>query len=790
MSLIVPWLVFPLVLGLLALGCGLLLERLAGIELHPALVLPSGVAVVIAAAGFATQTDATAELAAPVAVALAVAGLALAFPWRTRRFDGWAAAAGVAAFAAFGAPIVLSGRATFAGFIRLDDTATWLAMTDRVLEHGRSLAGLAPSSYSATLGDYLAQGYPVGSFLPLGIGHELLGQDSAWLFQPYVAFLGAMLALGGYALLAPLVRSSPARAAAAFVAAQPALLYAYTLWGGVKEIAAAALLALTAALVAPVVKAAAPVRAALPLAVATAAVLDTLSLGGVVWLAPLLVPALAVIVVLRGTSTAARRAVAYAVFALALAVPALATASTFIRQAADSSVLTSKAELGNLYHPLSNLQFLGIWPTGDFRVDPRHLTVTRILLLVLVGAAIWGLVAAWRARAWELLLFVGGVTVGCFAVVAFGSPWVDGKALATGSPAPLLAAGAGVAVLLEGRWRPVAVALAVVIAGGVLWSNALAYHDVPLAPRDQLTELRSIGHQFRGQGPTLMTDFSPYGVRHFLRTMDAEGPGLRRVRVIPLRNGEQLPHTTSADIDDFALDAILVYRTLVLRRSPLASRPPSVYRLVREGRYYDVWQRPESGPSILEHLPLGSTHRPAGVPACSEVMRLARLARGGRLATVVRTNPVVVELSGTPYAPQTAYGEDTRTYYLRGKTTLPLEARVSRRGRYGVWLGGTFRSRLRIAVDGRTVAIRRHELNWPWQMTPFGSVDLVPGTHRITVDYHGPDLHPGSGGEPPTGTGPLVLGPTAADLPVTYVAPSRAQTLCGKSLDWIEAVSR
>ena len=60
-------------------------------------------------------------------------------------------AAAVGVFAVFAAPIVLSGEATFAGYIKLDDTATWFAMTDRVMEHGRSLAGLAPSTYEATL---------------------------------------------------------------------------------------------------------------------------------------------------------------------------------------------------------------------------------------------------------------------------------------------------------------------------------------------------------------------------------------------------------------------------------------------------------------------------------------------------------------------------------------------------------------------------------------------------------------------------------------------------------------
>ena len=92
-------------------------------------------------------------------------------------------------------------------------------MTDRVMQHGRSLAGLAPSTYEATLATTLAIGYPTGSLMPLGIGHQLLAYDSAWLYQPYLAFLAALLALALYAVLArvdpvaagcaPLRRSSP-----------------------------------------------------------------------------------------------------------------------------------------------------------------------------------------------------------------------------------------------------------------------------------------------------------------------------------------------------------------------------------------------------------------------------------------------------------------------------------------------------------------------------------------------------------------------------------------------------
>ena len=99
--------------------------------------------MVLVAGHIATASDATAPAAVPVVVALAIAGFALAFPLR-RGIDWWAVAVGCAVFAVFAAPVVLSGDATFTGYIKLDDTATWLAITDRVMEHGRDLERPAP----------------------------------------------------------------------------------------------------------------------------------------------------------------------------------------------------------------------------------------------------------------------------------------------------------------------------------------------------------------------------------------------------------------------------------------------------------------------------------------------------------------------------------------------------------------------------------------------------------------------------------------------------------------------
>ena len=224
------------------------MEALTREPLPGALVLPVGLAVVILAGELATLWDATAELAGPLVIALAVVGLLLAPPWPLRSW-GWPAGAAAGAFAAYAAPVVLSGQATFAGYIKLDDTATYFAMTDRVMSHARSLAGLAPSTYEATLATTLKTGYPTGSLMPLGVGHQLTSYDVAWLFQPYLAFLAAMLALSLYAVLELAIPSRAWRGGAAFFAAQPAILFGYALWGGIKEVSGAYLLALISVLI-------------------------------------------------------------------------------------------------------------------------------------------------------------------------------------------------------------------------------------------------------------------------------------------------------------------------------------------------------------------------------------------------------------------------------------------------------------------------------------------------------------------------------------------------------------
>ena len=790
MSLLVPWLLFPLVLVTLALGCGLLVERAAGMTLPGALLPPLGLALLIVEADLLTMRGPTAQLATPVAIALAVGGYGLGAR-RGRLPNAWALSAGVGVFAAYAAPVVLSGRATFAGYITLDDTATWLALADRALEHGRTLTDLAPSTYQQVLTDYLSSGYPLGAFLPLGIGGVVTGQDLAWLFQPTIALFGAMLGLSIYVLSGRLVSSKPLRALVAFLGAQPALLFAYSLWSGIKELAAAALIALVCAAVASTIDRWASLRATIPAALAAAALLAILSPAGGVWL---VAPALVVLVILirRGLRSSIRVVAVLVALIAVLSIPSISIAPAFVSGASGGEI-TSSTEVANLGHPLDRLEAFGIWPATDFRSRPHDSAVTYVLIGVLLLAVAASLVFALRRRAWgmPLYLITGGAGILLLFVldhVGLSSPWLNAKGMAEGSAALVAAGVAGAAAMFESGRRTEAVVIGVAIAAGVLWSNGLAYSNAWLAPRGPFAELQAIGSRYAGQGPTLTTDTEPYITRHFLRKMDAESPSERRRRVIPLLNGHGIAEGIYADLDQFQLGAVLVYKTLVLPRSPVMSRPPATYQLVRRGRYYDVWQRPGTSPAIVEHLPLGDSLQPGAVPRCSDVLRLAQSAgAGGRLAAAPRRPVIAVPLSSADHP--RAWGADQNgLLYPNRAGDVQAQVTIQQPGSYELWLGGSFRDRLRVYVDDEPLTDLRYRLNDDGDYTALGTADLSRGPHTVRLRVTGPDLHPGSGGYP-FGLGPLLLTTTtAADAPVTVVDPAAARSLCGKRLDWVEAI--
>jgi hypothetical protein len=781
-DLLVAWVAFPLVLSALAVGCGLLVDALTGRRLRFALIPLAGLALVIVVGEFLTLADATAELTTPVCVGLAAVGFAVGLR-RLRPRSGWPLAAAAVVFAIYAAPIVASGEATFAGYIKLDDTATWMALTDRVMEHGRDLSGLAPSSYEATLSFNLADGYPIGVFLPLGVGSKLAGADVAWLIQPYMAWLAALLALGLWALARPLLASARLCALVAAIGAQSALLFGYYLWGGIKELAAAALIAGFAASAGDVVRRGFEPRSLVLPALIAAALVGVLTAAGLVWLAPVLVALL--VLAVRGLAPPAvvLRAVGLAAGIAVLSIPVLATGL----RPPTSSPLDDPGARGNLIAPLDPAQIAGIWPAGDFRLDAVDGWLTGVLVAAALLLAAAALVVAWRRRSWGALSYVAGTLVAAAAIYAYGSPWVDGKALATASPAiPFAAALGGALAFASGRRAIGAIAIAA-LAIGVVWSNALAYRDVSLAPRDQLAELERIGELIDGQGPTLMTEYQPYGVRHFLRDADPEGVSELRRHLVPLAEGGTVAKGETADTDALDPAGLELYRTLVLRRTPFQSRPPAAYRLRWRGDYYEVWQRPADAVTAAPRIALGGEVQPVGRPNCSEVRALAATASPDqRLIAAARAPVIVAPLSGASYPASWRDPGSPGDPTPRDAGELETSVEIQRAGAYELWLGGSVRPEATVSVDGHPAGEVRAQLENQGEYVRLGAARLGPGPHAVGIEFAGPDLHPGSGGVAGP-IGPLVLSSAdAADVRLVAIDPGDARQLCGRRWDWVE----
>ena len=148
------------------------------------------------------------------------------------------------------------------------------------------------------------------------------------------------------------------------------------------------------------------------------------------------------------------------------------------------------AGLGNLFNRLSPLEALGIWPSGDFRVEPGDGSVPAILFYLGgalgLGALAFGLL--WWLRRGERAVpaaITAAAALWLYALIA-GTPYQEAKALVLVAP---LVALVSVRALLAGAPTLLAVGF-LAAAGG---SSALALVNGPVGPDEYspaLAELR------------------------------------------------------------------------------------------------------------------------------------------------------------------------------------------------------------------------------------------------------------------------------------------------------------
>jgi hypothetical protein len=798
---LLAWVVFPALMLVLSGGAGMAVRRLTGPTAVPALlVMPVGMATLVVVCGLLCYFAVLAPLAGGACAVVGVLGLVLGrgalrrvIERRARGIDLWAVGAAVGAWAVVAAPVVLSGKPGFTGYAHIVDISYQFDLAAHFASSGRSIPSLSSSAYQTDLIKYLGSGYPGGGQWTLGALSNLMPVDLSWLYQPFLAFLSAMSALSLYALLGRLVESRPLRALGAFVAAQPNILLAYTLAGGIKEISTSCFLLLTAALLAQVLPRVTPGRALLAIPIALSATFASLSLTTVPWIGVLSAGVLLTVLLVERERVRALLACGQiAVVTAVLSLPTLAVALKLLPLATGPGLV----ELGNLSMPIPAITAAGVWIGGDYRYpqDAHRLPSDILAVLVLVLAAC-GLIYAIRRRAWSVVwLGVAGLVAVYFVAHRYG-PWVQFKADCITSPISLLLAfaGAGALMRIGRRWSLIGVLPALVVAAGVLAGTALLYHDTTLAPYARLHDLEYIGKRFAGQGPTLTPDFEE-DAEYYLRDDDQDsmvnGP---RLELRPDVNRATAPGGMWAyDLDEYPLRFVESFRTIVMRRDPLASRPPSNYRLVYLSPYYEVWQREQPARTVSALVPLTETTGARNAAACSELAAASR--RAGPAAQIaympsptgyLQLDDSNLTLSGG-FAPSGGVIEATGSGRAVREQTIPVA------GRYDFFIEGSFGRPVNVSVDGRHVGTAAYQVSYPAEWILIATHRLSAGVHKVEITRGGVSLHAGNGDgvDPFNRTiGPLVIMPARLGVPaMRYGSVRELPRLCksSRAVRWLE----
>jgi hypothetical protein len=807
---LVAWAVAPALILSTSFGLGLLVRRLSGGRPGDVFVLPVGFAAALVLGSLFTQWGATAELTPFVLVIGALAGLLIERRYlmdclRPSRDVVWGAAAAFIGFAVIAAPVVLTGEPGFTGYGRIVDLGHHLDFTAYLASHGRETPSAPASSFLDVSRKLLAAGYPGAWQSDLAAFSRLLGTDPVWIYQPLLAVTSAIGALAFYGLLGRAVQPLPLRALSAGVAIQPNVLYSYGLTSGFKELAAASLLVLAAGLAAELPPVFARWRAGLPLGVALAASVADFSFGIVPWLGVIIAGFL--VLALVQSRLRPRVVLAWAsvgLVALVLSVPTIVEGAKLAPIAAkaeggSSAARTVLVDLGNLAAAMPVRAATGIWPNEDYRY-PRMvkegLTGTMMVFVIALGGA--GLVAALRRRDWGIIFLAAGGGIGLAYFMARTGPWIQLKAIAITGAAVLACAFAGATAV--GGWigrlfeadRSVSLVasslLAAVVAGAVLYGNALAYHNAALAPAKRLRDVDRIGTRYAGRGPALYTDFEEVA-EYLLRREDAVGivdpPGGRIPLKRPGARRREDEQGFALDTDQLTLPYLNSFSLIIRRTGPERSRLPSNWELTERTPYHEIWRKAKPAATVSLHEPYEGPRL-----SCRRFAAKARaLARSApaRVAYVQAPDATRFRLGVLEHPPNWS-PKTPSSLVLAGRGSVAGNVALRRSGTYVVWIAGDFGRVVRVSVDGKQVAAIRRIHSYADQYLELGSRHLDAGVHRIRVSKPGGGWEPGNASGEEVPVGPIIL-VRPRPLPVRTAPVRDAFDVCTRGhLDWMELV--
>jgi hypothetical protein len=790
----------PLAMWLSCLGCGLALERLLGLRLSNALLLPLGLCVSLVVIFPGYTAGAGDALAITLLAAIVPAGLLFARGGvRSRLNPGWPGVAGLAAYVLYMLPVIVYGHWTWSGYDFVNDSGFEMLLAEHIKEFGTTLGSIPQSTAREFLKSYLASGYPLGSQALLGTFSGVSGVSVGILYQGYISSLAAVGAIA-LATITTRVLTAPRAAFVAFVGMSANLTYQYALQGGIKEIGLLATVCAAVALARETIELGWSYAAAALMAVAAAAALAMYNAVAVPYLGALTLFLFVGAVLAhrcwdvrqwRPQRWAGPVAAGLGLTGL-LAIPSLITFQTFfeIAQAGQGSSGVGAIQYGQLLRVLPLSQVSGVWLSGEYRVPviPEHAAMlTAIATAALVALLIPGVLVGLRRRETGPLLLAG--TMGLVLLVGLPrvSPYAQGKLLAIAGPAVALVALTALGGV-RGRAAPLALLAGGALSLVILASDLLAYGHDRVAPTSQIEAMEQVGDRFKGEGPLLWNEFQEYakvfaGAARVYSPFEALTPQQVQLRSPTYFYGHDF------DLDQELLSFVEEYPIIVMRRSPAASRPPANYRLVYENGYYLGWRR-ERSPHVLLHLPEQQLYSATATVTCPALHELVSGAPSGTELVIAREpalewfEPLSApdRPAGWGQVPGQPGAVSTNTPgHAAGVLTAPVS------GRYRVWVQGDFPREILVSVDGRQVGSVSGS-NTPNQWLLAASIYLRAGPHRVRVVREAGHRHFG-----PQQWGIGTIGAAALQRErrgerLVSVPLDRWRSLCGTQADWVELV--
>jgi hypothetical protein len=372
--------------------------------------------------------------------------------------------------------------------------------------------------------------------------------------------------------------------------------------------------------------------------------------------------------------------------------------------------------------------------------------------------------------------------------------WLQLKAFCMTAPIALSLAFAGAAWLLRRRRLLGMVGLGAggLVALGVLYGNALQYHQTSLADYARLDDLKQVNARFAGQGPALFPNFDEFG-EYILR--DARGSGIVnpwRGRSVGNRTAKPGLQTVR-DTDEYDLRFVQSFRLIIRRRDPLMSRPPSNWSLAAVTRDYEVWRRAGDPRTVAAHYPLNARPSERTPAFCRRVSAAADgVGAGARIAYAV-PKPAIIGAPPVPgsFAPNWELDGEVLRAGSAGRWLTRFDVRTP--GRYRVFLRGSIGRTVTLSVDGRRIGAVRWRESYPGQYSSVTTLQLDRGRHELEVLRGGGSLLPGTGNDPSgttTTIGPVVFDPTFEREVVRTAPASRLRSICASDtrMDWLEVL--